>query len=364
MRLPSYQDLSREQDRINNLPLDGSFLVTGPPGTGKTVLALYRASMLHKRNERAMLLMYSRLLSQYTQSAIVELGIDGAVETYHRWLASFYRARYGRNAPSVEPYKFDWTAIHKIVATNPPPANSLPYLIVDEGQDLPKEFYLIAQHMARELTVFADENQRLTGSNSTIEEIRTYSGLKTTFTLTRNYRNTVEIARLAAQFYTGLSTGIPDLPERSGPLPAMLHHDKLHETVDFIARFERNNPDLQIGVLTPNNKVRDKFFNRLKGKTDNPVQCYEGGLGSKVPVLDFGAPGIVVVNHQSAKGLEFDAVFLPELQDVTLEPDRPEFRMQFYVLISRAREQLFLMYSGADEPRILTAFPRDLMEWR
>ena len=53
-----------------------------------------------------------------------------------------------------------------------------------------------------------------------------------------------------------------------------------------------------------------------------------------------------------------------ELQDVTLEPDRPEFRMRFYVLISRAREQLFLMYSGADEPRILTAFPRDLMEWR
>jgi Cdc6-like AAA superfamily ATPase len=66
MKLPSYQDLSKEQDRINNLPLEGSYLVTGPPGTGKTVMALYRAQMLSKRNAKAQLLMYSRLLSQYT----------------------------------------------------------------------------------------------------------------------------------------------------------------------------------------------------------------------------------------------------------------------------------------------------------
>ena len=33
LKLPSYQQLSKEQDAIYNLPLTGSYLVMGPPGT-------------------------------------------------------------------------------------------------------------------------------------------------------------------------------------------------------------------------------------------------------------------------------------------------------------------------------------------
>ena len=39
LKLPPYQELSKEQDTINNLPLTGTNLVVGPPGTGKTTLA-------------------------------------------------------------------------------------------------------------------------------------------------------------------------------------------------------------------------------------------------------------------------------------------------------------------------------------
>ena len=90
MRLPTYQELSKEQDAIYTLPLAGSYLISGPPGTGKTIVALYRTKMLHDKGQNARLLMHSRLLSQYTLSAISQLGISGSVDTFHSWFCGFY----------------------------------------------------------------------------------------------------------------------------------------------------------------------------------------------------------------------------------------------------------------------------------
>jgi superfamily I DNA/RNA helicase len=364
VRLPAYQDLSKEQDRINNLVLDGSHLVVGPPGTGKTVMALYRAKMLKKKRAEVTLLMYSRLLSQYTMAAVQELDIDGVVRTFHSWLWSFYRRLYRKEPPEIDVFKYDWTAILKVLNVSPPQQNGLPHLIIDEGQDLPKEFFPVARHLAHHLTVFADENQRLWEDNSTIDEIKVYSGIDRVHSLTRNYRNSQEIAQLAAHFYTGLETGIPDLPERHGEKPVMIQQKDLNDAVEFIIRFEHTNADLEIGVFTPTKKLQRKLVNRLQGKTKNPLEEYVGGQGAGAAVLNFGRPGIKVINFQSAKGLEFDAVFIPELQQIDTSPNDPVLRMKFYVLISRARRYLFLSYSGPDQPRIIGMLPKDLLEWR
>lgn len=141
MKLPAYQELSKEQDEINSLPLEASHLVTGPPGTGKTVMALYRTEMLTRQGAEARLLMYSRLLSNYVESAVDELDLAGKASTYHSWLYWFYKSQYRRDLPQDGPYMPAWTEILTKVQEAPPPAASMPFLIVDEGQDLPKEFF-------------------------------------------------------------------------------------------------------------------------------------------------------------------------------------------------------------------------------
>ena len=362
MRLPTYQDLSREQDKINNLPLDASHVVIGPPGTGKTVMALYRAEMLSDEGEKAFLLMYSNLLSQYTSSAVDELGIDGMVKTFHKWFYGFWKSTYRCNPPQLAEYQFDWHEILRTLLHKPPRAQSLANLIIDEGQDLSKEFFMLARHLAKHVTVFCDENQRLKEhEHSTIEDIRQAVDVAKVHLLTKNYRNTKEIAALAAHFYTGLPSGIPKPPTRSGARPVVYHFPRLYETVDFIARYERNNDDKQIAVLVPSNKLREKFVNRLTGKTKNAVQTYY----SKCPdPVDFDEPGIAVISYMSAKGLEFDTVFIPELQAMDRDLASPESRMMFYVLLSRAREELVLTYSGEGRPACLSALPKDLLEWR
>jgi superfamily I DNA/RNA helicase len=88
-----------------------------------------------------------------------------------------------------------------------------------------------------------------------------------------------------------------------------------------------------------------------------------GGQGSAAEVMDFEEPGIRVVNYASAKGLEFDTVFLPELQLLTEDHTAPAFKMRFFVMTSRARDELYLMYSGEGDPALLNAFPRNLIGW-
>ena len=57
--------------------------------------------------------------------------------------------------------------------------------------------------------------------------------------------------------------------------------------------------------------------------------------------------GIFVINAQSAKGLEFDTVFLADIDGYRSNPEsrdqRDDLKRRFYVMISRAREQVVLL---------------------
>ena len=358
MRFPTYQDLSEEQDEINNLPLKGNYLVTGPPGTGKTVMALYRGQMISERGESVRLLMHGKLLSQYTSQVVEDLGMDGAVTTFHSWINKWCWATWRCKLPQVAPYQPDWTKIIDLAIERRPEQDAMPNLLVDEGQDMRPEFFMFARSIARGLTVFADENQRITEQNSTLEEIREKVRPELELELTRNYRNTVEIATVAARFHQGTDDDLPELPtDRKGRKPSLNAHPRTHESAQQIANYATNFKRQQIGVLVPNKKIQTTYLNRLAAALppDVPLQHYVSG--GKGPAVDFTKPGVTVVNWASAKGLEFDAVFLPELQAVTRALDDPTLLMELYVLCSRARERLFLSYAGEGIPAIVSILP-------
>lgn len=464
MRMPNSKEMSKEQKKIYlDAPIDGSVLVTGPPGTGKTVIAFLRAQTAEKLDEDASVVMYNRVLSSYTGN----LGEEGfEVLTLHQWVYRWWKgmkpdvvadgeptvyildcpfdekdeakelgARWDRNkrkwyvstgaykgkkeqfacwnprpgsvasgyggAPNMpeDRFQFDWDKILEIVVSQGKEGKiSLDdihwgHLIIDEAQDFSPQMFESLRRIAKilfkddpdeerpALTIFADQNQRLQEkTNSTIDEIRVGLNLPKKsgriYSLTRNYRNTVQIAKLAFEFYVGLPTGKPDLPVEEGDLPLLVKGGKLNDSVDYIYRYALNHDNEEIGVITQNNKVRRKFVNRLASKLDGNsslrLQSYasrdKDWGDSRDLVFDEGGV-ITVVNKQSCKGLEFDAVFLPELQSVSVAPDdKDQFKMEMYVMTSRARHMLALMYSneGDETPAILSYLPDEesgLMEY-
>ncbi len=368
MRLPTYQELSKEQLEIFNLPLEGAYLVKGPPGSGKTVMALYRAQILDDIGIEPQVIMYNNTLEEYTTDASKELEISGHVDTFHSWFWNGYPQWTGDGRPpELEKYVYDWDSIvPKFVRELAGESTKVGTLLIDEGQDLPKGFYTALGFITDDLTIFADENQRMNEEmNSTLDDIREATELDDELALTKNYRNTREIAQLAREFYVGLETGTPDLPDRRGEKPVVRSTEDPEEAARFIANYERTNDHEQIGVLVQNTDTQLQMYRLLRDEmeTENEVQVYSS-RSSVQDYMDFTASGIRVLCFASAKGLEFDAVFLPEIQTFTSDLEDPNTKMELYVILSRARSRLFILYSGDDRPPILKLFPDDLTEVR
>jgi superfamily I DNA/RNA helicase len=145
-----------------------------------------------------------------------------------------------------------------------------------------------------------------------------------------------------------------------------------------------NQSESQIGVLTDKISVQKTIFNQLSAKKaadrefkDVKIQYYDSyeynardkraGRGNRPPTLEtdinWQDPGIKLLNFMSAKGLEFDAVFMPELQDLqSIHSDPKDLAARlFYVAVTRARLQLILSYSGSGEPAIMSLFPEEYL---
>jgi len=122
LNFPRWEELSDdEQKPIYNLPLDRTYIVTGGPGTGKTILAIHRAARLRKRyGEKAKIkfLVFNKPLMLYLRQALVETGLTNAddddnnsactAQTWHSWFYKFYYNKTKRKVPEIVDYEPDW----------------------------------------------------------------------------------------------------------------------------------------------------------------------------------------------------------------------------------------------------------------
>ncbi|MFJ8616542.1 DNA helicase [Streptomyces clavifer] len=360
----TYLDLTQHQQlSLEALPFDGNHVVSGPPGSGKSVLAAQRAVMLALTGGPTVLLTRSNLLRQSLAPLVSALGPqqDGVVvATAHTWLSGWYRERTGSAPSRTDSGWFDWSEFFQQAAVAPTaPGFSL---VVDEGQDLPPDFYRFCRVLRARSTVYADECQRLTDTQSTLEEIARGLGAGSPHGLTGNHRNTRPIAELAAHFHVG--AGTPPLPERTGPPPRVHAFQGPGAQVDLLLGLAEQQPGRSIGVVL--NSSRDQFdlltrierrYPRLK-----PQMYTAQATSGRYRNLDLSRPGIVIVHRASTKGLGFDLTVVPDTHtDAGTDPTSAALRMTYYVLATRARSELHFGYEGSSEPPLIASIPRHLL---
>jgi superfamily I DNA/RNA helicase len=346
-----------QQDLLSALPFDGHHLVTGPPGSGKSVLAVQRAVMLALTGEPVTLLTRSNLLRQSLQPLATALGPEEGLEvsTVHGWLHAWHRARTGQGAPKADDGWFDWAALIQQAAAAR--LTTQPFLVIDEGQDLPLDFYRLCRLIGARTTVFADEFQRITETQSTLAEIGTVLTGPNRHDLTATHRTSRQVANLAAHFHVGRTP--PRLPDREGPLPSLHRYDSAQRVAAHVMEYAEAHPGDRIGVILRHTRHQMDLVARLERHLPpSRLQAYVGESTGRYRTLDLGRSGVTVLNRASAKGLDFDAVFVPDTHlDAGDDPTGAGVRMLYYVLVSRARTRLFLGYAGEAEPPLLAGIP-------
>ncbi len=171
VRLPTYEEIARDDEQLEvyETPFDESVFVVGPPGSGKTVLAIHRAQMLAFADIRVVLINYNRMLRRLI-AQLTEQQIQA--RTMHQFVSACYRAQVNTLAPNTAPYVYDWNAMFATLERRGVTPNPT-HVIVDEGQDLPKEFFrYLRNFVATAVTVFADEDQALSDKRSTPRDIK------------------------------------------------------------------------------------------------------------------------------------------------------------------------------------------------
>ena len=370
--LPGIQDLSKEQEAARALPKEGRHLIVGGPGTGKSVLALIRARRHARDDDDHLFLVFNHILDR----ASGQLFGDGLESrTWDAWFREVFAEASKRSIPKKSPNRhgyrsIDWEGVAQAIEAMPFETNVHPYLIIDEGQDMPPEFYSSLADLGFErFFVVADQNQQITEANSTRRDIqhRLAIDAQDVVELRENYRNRYPIARLARTFYTGdPASPPPGLPKESrGAIPRLFSYQlkDIAKVACRILRHADRDPRQLIGVIAPNNPVRERYFDALLSteiELDNerpPVNTYYTDNRADVA---FDEGGILVINVQACKGLEFDTVILADIDEHYHRRDDPDVaKRRFYVMVARARERVFMFRKENGDQRIEEILPND-----
>ena len=193
-------------------------------------------------------------------------------------------------------------------------------IVLDETQDLTaNQLRAVIKHCAADatITIVTDSTQRIYPRGATWQEAGINILPSRSFRLQRNYRNTRQIAALAAAIASGLPTdddgSIPD-PKRctsDGSIPLLLRGTYPQQLAYVISQIEKIDLASEtVGFL--HLKAGGWFKEVRKQLKLNGHGCCEIQGAQDWPEH---APNIGLSSFHSAKGLEFDHVFMIGLSD-------------------------------------------------
>ena len=316
--------LSEQQQRTLHLLQNHSQVaISGPAGSGKTLLAIEKARRLADEGNEVLFLTYNKPIAEKLKR---ELRGEREVEVsnLHAWGHGLARRARGVSWPRGDLSRTFWAEEFPVLLDDAIKETGKRYsaLIIDEGQDFRKSDFDVLQEVLREdgmLYVFYDSNQDVYG---------TYENLglaKDAYPLPYNYRNPRKLVKYIRKNADVDLNPDPDRSQGERPKVRNVRKDTYAESVEETLK-DLSKEGVKGADITLIVEEKDRFFDWLDRKR---LAGYKLRKGEYEPDFD----GIRVASLKRFKGLESEVVVVCEVPEVSEVIDDPE---KLYVALTRA----------------------------
>ena len=315
-------------------------------------MLLHRLNLLFHRAggnpDAVRLFVYTNTLKEFIRAGNDVLDVpDECIGTFDKWCADVYREHIARTLPRDGRHP-DFPAIRKgayraIAGLMKTPV--FEYLLVDEAQDLDVEAIDALKRIARHVTVCMDGNQQLYEAGVSEPDALARLGLsRHNAALLSAFRCNPMVTQLAAHFVTDarrreefLRQAANADMDRATPLLYLSagFEDEKARLIEMV-RLRLSYGD-SIAVLFPMQRQVHGF---AQGFTEAGIEV---SVQKRDEPIDFSTPLPKLMTYHQGKGLTFDSVFLPRLDQNSFH-GAMQARMHnlLFVGVSRAIKWVFM----------------------
>ena len=317
--LPRYNDLTTAQQAAVEEPKQ--IALSGGPGTGKSVVSMWRHISKHEQNRNSYLLTYTTTLMRYLQACCHSKNINAA-----KFVGTSYR-----NKSRIYNFHYD-------------------EVIIDEAQDLESNYF---SGICSPVSYGADDSQILyPGHSSSQNQLDKMFPDNIVYVLDKNFRCTKEIMEFARQAFprAALSYKMINNIDRHGDKPSLLigswgsmeivPNDEINAILQIIN--DLRNDTENIAILLPWKSSVRNYVSAIKEEVEDFSYYFED-----MCAFPEGCPelkNVHITTFKSAKGLEFDTVIIPDFHKMQSIIGSYNVDWQdYYVGCTRAKSNLFLL---------------------
>ena len=318
-------ELDDYQVKVINKKTDNSYIVKGCAGSGKSILALWKAKQIQEEHKGSYLyIVKTKALRQYMNDGIQQVGLTERNVVNFDACFSWTKDDYGN---------WERGAWKKGIYD---------YIILDEAQDFSKEEIEVMKSKARKaFLIYGDTAQQLYDFDKSkipvsMEDIQYFTRFPVE-QLVFNHRLPKKIARVAEYLNTENDELETRCTEEGTDRPKFLSYNSKEEEYNAIISLIKNRSMEDVGILFRTKRDVDDAYEYL---TAHGLEV-EANSGVHQGEFNFLSDNPKLMTYHSSKCLQFEYVFLPECS-----VEGSDNRNPLYVAVTRTYRGLFVMHSG------------------